>query len=267
MLKLFIYFKGKLLKARIARADETFTHPTIWKNKIQFEITSSPDFMMIWTSLIPDLPREEAMAFLSLVGARYPFSADYQELKQSNAQMVFNAPDEEWIFFGGTFNPWHQGHQACLDLIDHKKTCLLVPDRNPQKELLEIDPITTLLELSSKVHFRANQYFVPTFLLDHKTNPTIEWVEILKRTVPEKKISLLMGFDSLKSLPSWIRVNELLSKLHTLYVVSRLENEGEQEIAVQKVHNICSSVHVELLGHHLYENLSSTELRAKKKET
>ena len=36
------------------------------------------------------------------------------------------------VFFGGSFNPWHDGRQACLDLCPNKNI-VIVPDTNPWK--------------------------------------------------------------------------------------------------------------------------------------
>lgn len=263
-MRLFFYFKGKLLKVRHARPEEKFKNPSSWMNTILFEITTSPDFMMIWTTLLPDLPRPEAEALLSLIGARYPFSPHYDALQKSNPDIVFHSDEEEWIFFGGSFNPWHKGHQACLDLIGVDKTCFVIPDRNPLKELREIDPIFTVLELSSKIRFRNNQYLVPTFLLDQRKNPTIEWVDKLKKKLPTKKISLLLGFDSFVNFPNWTKVQDLLPNLHALYIVSRLEHEEEQKIHAKKIHELAPNIMIEFLGRHQYEKLSSTQIREKK---
>lgn len=121
MLKLFFYFHGKLLKARLLQSHEIFTKSCVWNDSIEFEVINNQDFMIIWTSLLPDLKGQDAQNLLSLVGARYPFSAFYQDLSKLCPEIVFKTTDEEWIFFGGSFNPWHQGHQACLDLVDHSK--------------------------------------------------------------------------------------------------------------------------------------------------
>lgn len=239
---------------------EEMQRPCDWLGKIQFEVISNSDFMMTWTSFLPDLEREKAEALLGLVGARYPFSPNYQKLKGINQDIVFKN-GEEWVFFGGSFYPWHQGHQACLDLINQSKTCFLIPDRNPLKELRELDPITTVLELSSKIRFRKNQFMAPTFLLDHRKNPTVEWIEKLRRDFPEKKLSLLMGFDSLASIRSWTRVQDLLPLLYSLYVVSRLETEGQRKTEAKSVKELAPDINIEFLGHHAFERFSSTEIR------
>ena len=218
---------------------------------------------MIWSSLIPDLEPEYALTFVDLVSARYPLSPDYQILRNLCPDLTFKPELDELVFFGGTFNPWHKGHQACLNLIPADKTLLILPDRNPQKKLRELEPVSTLLELSARARLKDNQYLVPTFLLAHKTNPTVEWVEKLKNEFPTLKISLLMGFDSFSAMKSWIRPEDLLPKLHALYVVSRLEDDEDRRLALDEVHALGSNLNVVFLGKHEFENLSSTEIRKK----
>src|SRR5690606_33869436 len=101
---------------------------------------------------------------------------------------------------------------------------LILPDRNPNKELREIHQVLTVLEISNKTKLKNNQFLVPSFLFLKERNPTIDWIERVHHHFPEQKLSLLLGFDSFKSLPTWIRAQDLLNLLDTLYVVSRLED-------------------------------------------
>lgn len=218
---------------------------------------------MAWTSLLPDLSPKNARNLVALASARYPVSPDYEKLRDLCPELVVGYDKDEWVFFGGSFSPWHSGHQACLQLLPDDKTCFVTPDRNPWKEVREVDPVLTTIELAGKIKFKTNQFLVPTFLLDQKKNPTIEWIEDLKMRYPEKKLSLLMGFDSLLSLPTWTRARELLPMLHTVYVASRMEKDEEQNGARKAVSDIHPGLNVVFLGHHQHENLSSTHLRKK----
>lgn len=263
MLKLVFYTQDTRLKVRQAFAQDDFSKSCTWLDKLQFIVSDSGKFMMVWSSLLPDLEPEFAEALLDLVSARYPVSKDYQKLKDSCPDLVFNKLTDEWVFFGGSFNPWHLGHQACLDLIPEDKMCFLIPDRNPQKELREIPTVTTILELSTKARLKKLQFIVPTFLLEHKKNPTVEWVERLKDEFPSQKISLLMGFDSFSKLKSWVRVEDLLPKIHTLYVVSRLEDDEARRLALDEARARGMSHNIVFLGRHDYETVSSSDLRKK----
>ncbi len=262
-MKLFFYFKGQLLKVRRALPNEELANPCRFGN-IEFEITPSQDYVMIWTTFLADLTPEEARDLVELVGARYPFSPRYEELKQSCPDVVFKDGDE-WIFFGGSFNPWHAGHQACLNLAPQDVTTFVIPDHNPLKDLRDMEPISTLLHLSSKVRFKKNQFLVPTFLITQTKNPTVDWMEKLRKDFPEKKLALLIGFDSFQNILNWTRAQDLLHSLSTLYVVSRMETDFVRKTIAASVKNMAPGIHIEFLGHHDHESLSSTAIRNKHK--
>lgn len=257
------YTKGGRLKVRQAFADDDFSKCCRWKDKLEFIVSDSGNFTMLWTSLLPDLEPEYAHAFVDLVGARYPVSRHYHELKNMCPDLAFSDATDELVFYGGSFNPWHMGHQACLDLLPDDKVCLILPDRNPHKELREVNPVTTILEISTKGRFKNNQYLVPTFLLDHKQNPTVEWIERMEKEFPSQKHSLLMGFDSFSKLKTWTRAKDLIPKLYAIYVVSRLEDDEDKREALDQVHALGSNLNIVFLGKHAFEDLSSTDIRKK----
>ncbi|MFP5386692.1 MAG: nicotinate-nicotinamide nucleotide adenylyltransferase [Bacteriovoracia bacterium] len=263
MLKLVFFIKDCRLKVRLALPEDNFTGSCQWNDELEFIVSDNGDFTMVWTSLLPDLEPHYAEALVSLVSARYPISPRYHELKNKCPRIIFKNPGDEWVFFGGSFNPWHQGHQSCLRLLPEDKVCLILPDRNPQKELQELSPVSALLGISTKVRLKKYQYLVPTFLLEDKKNPTVEWVEKLKDEFPTYKLSLLLGFDSFAQMKTWIRPEDLLPRLDTLYVVSRLEDDEDRRLALDEVHALSTSVNVIFLGKHEFEGMSSTEIRRK----
>jgi nicotinic acid mononucleotide adenylyltransferase len=101
-------------------------------------------------------------------------------------------------------------------------------------------------------------------LIHKEKNPTVSWIEKVHADFPDKKLALLMGFDSLKSLPSWIRYEELLNKLTTLYVASRLESDEDRQRYSAPLQRLAPGLKIEFLGRHEFEGLSSTDLRDKK---
>ncbi len=210
---------------------------------------------------MPDLEPEFAEALIDLVSARYPLSEDHPLLQEICPELIYQGPGDEWVFFAGTFNPWHRGHQSCLDLLPEEKVCFILTDKNPRKELNYVHPVACILDMGHKVKFKKNQFLVPTFLLKSEKNPTVEWIEKLKKNFPAQKLSLLMGFDSFSQIQSWIRASDLLKNLHCLYVVSRLENRTELELAEAAMNKFEPKVKIQFLGNHLYENLSSTQIR------
>jgi len=264
LLKLVFYTKDLRLKVRPALGEDDFTCSYLWEDKIEFIITNDSSFTMLWSSLLPDLKPEFARAVLELIAARYPVSKNFEKLRELCPEIVFHSLSEEWVFYGGSFHPWHQGHQACLDLLPPEKTLFILPDHNPHKRLRISEPVATTLEISTKAKFKPNQFLVPTFLLENKKNPTINWVKRVKNFFPTQKLSLLLGFDSFSNLKSWTCAEELIPLLHGIYVVSRLEEEQDRIQALDEVHALGSNQNITFLGRHSFEDLSSTRLRSKK---
>jgi nicotinic acid mononucleotide adenylyltransferase len=263
LLKLVFFTNDSRLKVRLALPEDDFSASCKWKDKLEFIVVDSGNYTMIWTSLLPDLEPIYANAMVELVSARYPISPDYKELARTCEKMIFRNPHDEWVFYGGSFNPWHQGHQACLHLLPEDRTCLIVPDRNPEKDVRDVNVVSTILEISTKGKFKKSQFLVPTFLLQNKKNPTVEWVERLKEEFPTYKVSLLMGFDSFSKLKTWVRSSDLLPKINTLYVVSRLEDDEDRRLALDEVHALGFNVNIVFLGKHDFEMITSTELRGR----
>ncbi len=261
MERLFLYLDKEVLKARRVEAYETLTKPLVWKD-LEFEYTTSPLLMINWPIILPELSPSTARSLLDLVGARYPFSPYHQELKGICPELLFTKASDEWVFFGGTFNPWHKGHQACLDLLPEDKICFILPDRSPLKELKVLEPVSNIIELVRKIKFGKNHYIAPTFLLDFNTNPTITWIEKLHHDFPNKKHSLLMGFDSIRNIMKWVRPEDLLNIVDTIYVSSRLEDDEEREEVAIPLKKIAPKINIVFLGRHEFENLSSTAIRA-----
>jgi nicotinate-nucleotide adenylyltransferase len=235
----------------------------VWKD-MEFQYTTSRLMMINWPVLLPELAPTTARSLLDLVGARYPFSPHFEKLKDICPQLVFTRDSGEWVFFGGSFNPWHRGHQACLNMLPEDKLCFILPDRNPLKELTRLEPVSTIIELVKNIKFGKNHFIAPTFLLDHQKNPTVSWIEKLRQDFPQKKLSLLMGFDSLKGITDWVRVEDLLNNLDTLYVVSRLEDDQERLEITLPLQKLSPKLHIEFLGRHEFEEISSTKIREQK---
>ena len=42
--------------------------------------------------------------------------------------------EDEIIFFGGSFNPWHKGHTECIKLLPQGIPIVILPDNNPFKQ-------------------------------------------------------------------------------------------------------------------------------------
>lgn len=163
---------------------------------------------------------------------------------------------ESVTFFGGSFNPFHQGHRACLDLCP-EKNILIVPDRNPQKNtVIEVEPYEQFLALAEKLKETPYSLY-PGFLASESPNPTSTWLPFVK--IKEK--NFLMGDDSFMSLFSWIEPEVIIKSLSKLYVVPRTYKESDYQKIHEKVMNINPELLIIYLKEHPFQNVSSTKLR------
>lgn len=209
---------------------------------------------------VSKLNRPQALNLLLAEASRYPNSERFTQLQKLAPHFVYQTGDE-LIFFGGSFHPWHEGHKACLDLLNNRP-CIILPDRNPMKEHREIDFVETYLELNSKIAQTTHQ-INPEFILKTQKNPTNTWVQLTRKRFPETQIALLMGMDSLMSIEKWFEAEELLSTLDRLYVASRMEGQEEQNLQREKLKRF-NNLEIRFLGHHPHEALSSSKLREQK---
>lgn len=160
----------------------------------------------------------------------------------------------EVVFYPGTFNPWHLGHRACLDLCP-SKNIVVVPDFNPWKEGEQRQrPWEHLKSLIFKLR-ETNYSIYPGFISKDVGNPTVDW---FPKVVADKK-SLLIGDDSFLSFHKWKDVSELIKHISTLYVAPRGADPIELEEQLKKF----PQLNIVLLDHHDYEEISSTKLRNK----
>lgn len=169
--------------------------------------------------------------------------------------------DRETIFFPGSFNPWHEGHRACVDLAPKDSNLVIVPDFNPWKDREDIQTgcgWEKYMALCLAVKDTPYSVF-PGFLGLEKSNPTVDWLPF---TNVEKKV-LLVGEDSFLSLEQWKDTERLISFLSKLYVVPREGDEKLVEDTKIKLLEQRPNLEVEILPGHPHQKLSSTEIRKK----
>lgn len=167
------------------------------------------------------------------------------------------------LFYGGTFDPWHEGHQSCLNLAPSELPLVVCPDRNPHKNMRVGDGIGRFLDLLKQIPLRAGQLLYPGFLLKEETNPTVNWVLRVKRNRPDLRIHLLMGHDNFALLSTWNQASDLMKLLSGIQVVSRQESDADRDKAKAWVLEQNPKLTVTFLGHHPHEDKSSTNLRQK----
>lgn len=212
---------------------------------------------------ISNLSKEEGMALCSLIGSFFDFMPGHVRGRHLHQlpHWIWKRVDchpRELTFYGGSFHPWHDGHEACLTLFPKPESLLVVPDNNPWKSEKRDFCHWTFFKNLALDHLAMNISFFPGFLGTEEKNPTSNW--ILSTRV--KKKSLLLGEDTFQGLSKWIGVDRILPVIEKIYVVPRaLDNFTFQEsikfIAIKAPH-----IKIEKLPNHQFENVSSSKIRA-----
>jgi nicotinate-nucleotide adenylyltransferase len=142
-------------------------------------------------------------------------------------------------YFGGTFNPVHNGHiKTCKAIQSHFNfdEISFIPCKSP---VLKEEPIVTaeqrveMLELAIKGN--------PSFSIDmreiERDTPSYmsETLESLRAENQEDSLTLIMGYDSLLSLPYWHQWKKIIT-LANLLVINREEYaESPVPLAVKEL--------------------------------
>lgn len=164
---------------------------------------------------------------------------------------------ESITFFGGTFNPFHKGHLACLNLCP-EKNILIIPDFNPLKTpfLNSSNYCEYFLNLAHQL--KETPYSIyPGFLAELKLNPTHTWIPYVK--INEK--NFLMGDDSFMELAKWSRPDIFVQSLTKLYVVPRNFTKKDRENQAKEVLKWNKKLKIIFLAEHSFQDISSTKLR------
>lgn len=169
---------------------------------------------------------------------------------------------EEWILYGGTFDPWHEGHEACVQAAKNYGKVIIVPDRNPFKDLPNRPCFLRFYhELRKKMGSDSRSVY-PGLCGVERPVPTFQWWPSQSN---KKNFSLLMGDDSFIQLPHWFHPDSLLSRVHSVYVMPRKHSAKKVKEIEEwaKTHN--PVLKITLLPDHPYKEISSTKLRAERK--
>ena len=167
---------------------------------------------------------------------------------------------DDIIFFGGSFNPWHHGHQACVDLCHQRfpqAKIVIVPDHNPWKKFApQVCYWALYRELGQKL--KKTPYLIyPGFYGREKEHPTAQWLLACHC----RKKSFLMGDDNLMSFLSWHHAPQLLRGLARLIIVPRTANARERQKQITLLAKYNPRLKIVVLPEHPYAQLSSTKMR------
>jgi nicotinate-nucleotide adenylyltransferase len=170
----------------------------------------------------------------------------------------------EIIFYGGSFNPWHDGHASCLRLSPKDIPVIVIPDHNPFKNLVDHNSkASTLKELRIQLNsFERKPYLFEDFAVANTKNPTNVWFAELSNNFPNKRLSMLMGFDTFITIDRWINAEILLEQVTCLYVVDRLNDDSLKQDQIKRLSSF-KNLEIIFLGEHPHEEVSSTQIREK----
>jgi nicotinate-nucleotide adenylyltransferase len=166
--------------------------------------------------------------------------------------------DKRITFYGGTFNPWHEGHQTCLDLCP-REDIIIVLDHSPFKGKTRLGcPWVQYKNLAAR--FQETTYSVYPGHAGTKTpKPTATWI----KQVPQPAKEFIIGDDNFLCIETWNQASELLNSLTTLFVIPR---GHYQELAHKRkiLLKDYPQLDIQILSHHPYEGVSSTQIRKQK---
>lgn len=138
-------------------------------------------------------------------------------------------------FFGGTFDPIHQGHLilasyaasgANLDRI------LFAPAADPPHKDQRVSPISDRIEMLLRAIDPDPRFEMTTVDLD-RTGPhySADTLAILAREYPSADLFFLMGSDSYRDLPKWHQPLRIFEHANVLVGLRPKSHYDEQELA------------------------------------
>ncbi len=141
--------------------------------------------------------------------------------------------------FGGTFDPPHSGHMIlameAFAQLELDKLLWVVTPEPPHKRGQEIGSIQQRLELSFAALKDEPCFELSRVELD-RPGPhfVFETMRILRSQYPKDLLFYLIGGDSLRDLPDWVRPNDFLAACDGLGVMRRPDDEFDlSSLAVQ----------------------------------
>lgn len=242
-------------------------HPYLFFLEEEVEVTAQDDARAaLWVKLIDihELAFDHGAILCEALGKFWPNMPSFAP-KLSGIelpQLLSNKISDKNVYYGGSFNPWHDGHTECLKQCKEYQESfhiVVVPDVNPWKKgregsvrcfyrsFLEICRTIMPFEFSVYSGFWGAEF----------ENPTSSW--LLK--VEDKNKAMLIGDDNFLSFHKWQNSQKLLDELDALFVVPR-ELSFDDLNEKKSVHKELSSK-IFILDDHEYQHLSSTEIRGK----
>ena len=123
--------------------------------------------------------------------------------------------------FGGSFNPFHEGHlkiaQIAIKKLKLDQLWLVPTAKNPFKEEFTYDIIDRTAQISSKI--KSNPKVKVKNFRSHSIS-TFKMLNLIKAQNPKDDFIFIMGFDNIEKLQQWDNFDRLI-KNHKLAFFSR----------------------------------------------
>jgi len=140
---------------------------------------------------------------------------------------------DHYLLFGGTFDPIHHGHlivaRCVAEQLDVEKTILIPSANPPHKSNLELtDPQHRLAMTRLAVQGDSRFEVSDCELQRDAPSYTIDTVSHFRKTLgPSAHFYWLIGADTLKDLPQWYKIDQLID-LCTIVTAARCGFDSNQ---------------------------------------
>ncbi len=207
-----------------------------------------------------DIDNDDGKKLCNIIGSLFPYmpSSINSSIVLPTLFLKQEIKSDHIVLYPGSFNPWHKGHRACLD-VSPCSHILVVMDNNPLKNCSNFKcNWREYLKLCHKLK-DTNHSIYPGFL-NRKKNYTVDWLEDIKARTKD----LILGYDSFATLLDWKEPLKLLGFLSKIYVVPRQYDIDEVKKTEREIKKLKTNVEIIFLENHDYQDYSSTTFRSDK---
>ncbi len=165
--------------------------------------------------------------------------------------------------FGGTFNPFHNGHYEMLKALNDSEfvsRIMILPDKIPPHKaansLINDADRIKICEIVAENFIKAE---VSTIEFErHGKSYTYDTVKILKEIYPNDNFAFVCGGDMLIYFDKWYKADELMKMLPFIVFSRTSDNKAEFELSLKKLKNDGMEI---ILMDNVIPNISSTQFR------
>ncbi len=237
------------------------TYPFVFYLKSQKEVKAASDAADArWVKIkeIDSLAFDHGAILCEALGTFWASMPSAGHNYEANIQIPFYPSNyfnksNEIVFFGGSFNPLHEGHLECIRQMGNKSV-VIVPDSNPWKKQAFDGCFWKSI---NQIQRKLDRPLFPGFWGVESSNTTFSWF----KDVSFSKKSLLIGDDNFLSFHKWFEFEKLLELVYRIYVVPR---DFESNMIEDFKNNLLEGAFkskIKVLQVHEYQGLSSTKIR------